>query len=58
MRKWGPYHLKQHGSEKKILVSYADKILNALLAKYTQKHIRVPIQKYFQNNGAKFEFKI
>jgi hypothetical protein len=43
---------------KKILVSYADKILNALLTKYTQKHIRVPIQKYFQNNGAKFEFKI
>lgn len=43
---------------KKILISYANKILNALLDKYPQKHIRVPIKKYFQNNSAKFEFKI
>ncbi len=43
---------------KKILISYANKILNALLDKYPQKHIRVSIQKYFQNNSAKFEFKI
>jgi hypothetical protein len=43
---------------KKILNSYVNKILDALLAKYPQKHIRVPIQQYFQNNGAKFEFKI
>ena len=43
---------------KKILISYIDKILNALLAKYPQKHIRIPIQQYFQNNNAKFEFKI
>jgi hypothetical protein len=43
---------------KKILNRYVNKILNALLAKYPQKHIRVPIQQYFQNNGAKFDFKI
>jgi len=43
---------------KKILISYVNKILNALLDKYPQKHIRVQIQKYFQNHGAKFEFKI
>ncbi len=43
---------------KKILISYVNKILNALLDKYPQKHIRVPIKKYFQNNSAKFEFKI
>ena len=43
---------------KKILISYVDKILNALLAKYPQKYIRVPMQQYFQNNSAKFEFKI
>ena len=43
---------------KKTLVSYVNKILNSLLAKYPQKHIRVPIQQYFQNNNAKFEFKI
>ncbi len=43
---------------KKLLNSYVNKILNSLLDKYPQKHIRVPIQQYFQNNNAKFEFKI
>ena len=43
---------------KKILDVHTNKIINAILDKYSQKHIRVAIQKYFQNNNAKFEFKI
>jgi hypothetical protein len=43
---------------KKILDVYTNKTINAILDKYPQKHIRSAIQKYFQNNNAKFEFKI
>jgi len=32
--------------------------VDVILDKYPQKHIRSAIQKYFQNNNAKFEFKI
>ena len=35
---------------------YINKIVNVILDKYQQKHIRSAIQKYFQNNNAKFEF--
>jgi len=35
---------------------YINKIVNVILDKYPQKHIRSAIQKYFQNNNAKFEF--
>ena len=41
---------------KKILETYIHKILNFLLNKYSEKPIRIAIQKYFQNNGMKFEF--
>ena len=37
---------------------YINKIVDVILDKYPQKHIRSAIQKYFQNNNAKFEFKI
>ena len=37
---------------------HINKIVNVILDKYPQKHIRSAIQKYFQNNNAKFEFKI
>ncbi len=37
---------------------YIKKIVDVILDKYPQKHIRSAIQKYFQNNNAKFEFKI
>ena len=37
---------------------YINKIVNVILDKYSQKHIRSAIQKYFQTNNAKFEFKI
>jgi hypothetical protein len=37
---------------------YMNRIIDVLLDKYPQKNIRIVIQKYFQDNNAKFQFNI